>query len=265
MNDKHVRLMIPRAGQAALTLGGRLETYSTRQMHTHAHHQVLTIRNGVSLLEDPHMKQPLFGSMAAIIPADLPHRSTVVGEYVVYKSLYFAPELWGTEIFGIRIFAMSGLGAALFDRIAIRKTSDLDVGLNRECLDLFLKVLREDILRPVTLTRLPQPKRQPGRDIVDFIERNYARKLSMADFSAAFPYSERHLSRLFKADMEIGIFDYLRLHRMLAASVALIVSSRTITETAYDCGYESLSTFYRDFTKVFGLPPREFRARMVGS
>ncbi|MGO9374932.1 MAG: hypothetical protein ACLQBD_22940 [Syntrophobacteraceae bacterium] len=51
----------------------------------------------------------------------------------------------------------------------------------------------------------------------------------MFDFVAAFPYSERHLARLFKADIKIGIFDYLRLYRSLMASVGLSVSPRTIT------------------------------------
>jgi hypothetical protein len=52
MKGKHLKINIPRTGQSALTLSGRLENYSTRQMHTHAYHQVLTIGNGVSLLED---------------------------------------------------------------------------------------------------------------------------------------------------------------------------------------------------------------------
>lgn len=73
MADQHVRIDIPRAGQPALTLSGRLDAYSTRELHAHAHHQVLTVQNGVSLLVDSTRKQPLFWSMAAFIPADLPH------------------------------------------------------------------------------------------------------------------------------------------------------------------------------------------------
>lgn len=262
MKGAPLRIDIPRAGQLALTLEGRLEDYSTRRMHAHSHHQVLRIRNGVSLLVDQARKQPLFGSMTALIPADLPHRSTVVGDSVAYKSLYLAPGLLRADLAGIVIFTMSDLSAALFDRIAIRSASDLDAGLNRECLDLFLKVLREDTLRPVSLARLPQPGNPHNRGVVDFIERNYARKLGMSDFAAAFPYSERHLARLFRADLNMSIFDYLRLYRMLIASVQLSVSARTITEIAYDSGYESISTFYRDFALTFDLTPRAFRERM---
>jgi AraC-like DNA-binding protein len=263
MIDKHVKINIPRAGQLALTLSGRFETYSTRRMHSHDYHQVLTIQNGVSLLVDLTSKQPLFGSMAAFIPADLPHRSTVVGDSVTYKSLYFAPELFCTETPEIMIFNMSSLGAALFNRITIRSASDLGSGFNRECLDLLMKILREDLIQPVNTARLPQPNHLQSQSVIDFIEQNFARRLTMRDFVAAFPYSGRHLSRLFKADVKISIFDYLRLHRILMASVALGNSPRTITEVAYDSGYESISSFYRDFNRIFALTPKAFRKRMT--
>ncbi|MBI9078057.1 MAG: helix-turn-helix transcriptional regulator, partial [Desulfatibacillum sp.] len=75
----------------------------------------------------------------------------------------------------------------------------------------------------------------------------------------ALPYSGRHLSRLFKEEMQITLFEYLRLYRILMASLALCEPDRAITEIALDCGYESLSSFYRDFNTVYGAPPKSFR------
>lgn len=262
MTEKDIMIRIPRSGQPVLTLSGRLENYSTRRMHTHTSHQLLTIQNGVSLLVDPSRKQPLFGTMAAIIPAGLPHLSTVIGDSVTYKSLYFSPLLLAVDSPRITIFSMSCLSEALFDRIVIRDVSELESGLNRECLDLLLKVLAEDILQPVNLARLPRPNNPQNQRIIDFIEKNYARKLSMSDFVDVFPYSARHLSRLFKADLRIGIFDYLRVYRVLMASVALGTTPRTITEVAFECGYESISTFYRDFNFVFAVTPNIFKRRI---
>ena len=70
----------------------------------------------------------------------------------------------------------------------------------------------------------------------------------------------RHLSRLFKQDMKITLFEYLRLYRILMASLALCSRDEAITEIALDCGYESLSTFYRDFNMIYGVAPKSFRA-----
>lgn len=185
-----------------------------------------------------------------------------MGDSIAYKSLYFAPEPFLIEASEIVVFKMSALGAALFDRIAIRKARDLETGLNRECLDLLLKVLHEDMHRPVDLARLPEPGHPQSRSVMDFIERNYAKKLTMSDFTAALPYCGRHLARLFKADVKVGIFQYLRLYRILMASIGLSVSSRSITEVAYDSGYESITSFYRDFNLVYALSPKVFRDRM---
>jgi AraC-like DNA-binding protein len=265
MIDEYVRIEIPHAGLLAWTMSGHLKTHSTgqrAQLHTHAYHQVLTIQNGVSLLADQTRKQPLFGYVTALIPADVAHRSTVTGDSVSHKSLYLSPEIFSTDMSEIVIFTMSALGAALFKRILIGEAADLGPGLNRECLDLLLKILSEDIARPAHLVRLPQPTQPQNQRVIQFIEGNYARRLAMPDFVAAFPYSERHLSRLFKADLKIGILDYLRLYRMLIVSIQLSTSSRTITEIAFDSGYESISSFYRDFNLTFALSPKAFRDRI---
>lgn len=59
----------------------------------------------------------------------------------------------------------------------------------------------------------------------------------MDDFTAAFPYSSRHLTRLFREDLGLTMFEYLRLYRILMASIALSDESRTITQCAVDAGY----------------------------
>ena len=74
----------------------------------------------------------------------------------------------------------------------------------------------------------------------------------------------RHLSRLFKADLKITIFEYLRLYRILMASIEMHNPKRTVTEIALDCGYESLSSFYRDFNLIFAVTPKFFRANIPG-
>jgi AraC-like DNA-binding protein len=261
MPDPITQIDLPGVDQPALTLSGVMETYSTSTLHEHSYHQVLRITNGVTLLVDPIRKQPLFGNMTAFIPAHLPHRSTVIGAAVQYKSLYLSPELFKPEQQQICLFNSSPLGTALFERIKIDGRKDLSSGLNQACLDLLLKLLPEDMQRPVNLVRVPQPRLSENRKVIAYIEKNYTRRLTMDDITAAIPYSGRHLSRRFKADLNITIFEYLRLYRILMASIALSDTSRTITQAAYDTGYDTLSSFYRDFNIFFACTPRAFRNR----
>lgn len=262
MTKGHLKIDLLGKTRQALTLSGTMEGHSTRRLHAHSHHQALAIRNGVTLLVDDVRKQPLFGTMTAFIPANLPHRSIVTGRGATYKCLYLAPELFNpgdSSAAGISIFRMSPLGDALFQRINIRSPEDLARGLNRECLELLLKMLPEEMAEPANLVRLPEPKEPQNRKVIEFIEKNFARRLAMKDFTQVIPYSERHLGRLFKADLGITVFEYLRLYRALAASIQLSDSARSITQIAYDSGYESISTFYRDFQLFFAATPRAFR------
>jgi AraC-like DNA-binding protein len=256
------QLDLAQRAQRVWTLSGWLQTQSTSAHHTHGFHQILTIKEGVSLLVDETQKQPLFGTMTAFIPAHLPHRSIVIGDPVTYKSIYLAPALMAPLGSEILIFNISVLGGALVDRIDIHQPTDLSLGLNRECLELLLKILPEDMARPAHLVRLPEPSQPLTRGVIAFIETHYARRLTMSDFAVAFPYSGRHLSRRFKADLSITIFEYLRLYRILMASMALCNRHRTITEIAFGCGYESLSSFYRDFNLIYAVPPKTFRANL---
>ncbi len=123
----------------------------------------------------------------------------------------------------------------------------------------------EDITNPAILVRLPKPTRDQNRKIITYIHENYYKKLILSDFSSVVFYSARHLSRIFQDDLRISIFEYLRLYRMLMASAVLTGSEKNITEIAFDSGYESISTFYKDFNKYFGMSPKTFRKKVNNS
>jgi AraC-like DNA-binding protein len=254
-----------KGGMDVCTLAGTMASHSTQDLHAHGHHQVLRINSGVTLLVDAQRRQPMFGALTAFIPADFPHRSVVLGSPVHYKSIYLAKTLIPCSEKKIRLFFISPLGAALYDRIQVFGAQDLERNLNRECLDLLLKLLPEEMAHPVGLVRLPEPKTNLIRKVVNFVEKRYADPLSMAAFSNALPYSERHLARVFKQEMRITLFEYVRLYRILMASLALCEADTAVTQIALDCGYASLSSFYRDFNRVYGVPPKFFRETFLAA
>lgn len=108
-------------------LKGTFKGNSTEVLHYHPCNQFLRITTGISLLEEENEKQPLFSNMTAFIPAGLPHKSSVIGEVINYKSIYLDDTLFCPKINGIIIFDMSELGVALFNRIDIsqQKTDDI--------------------------------------------------------------------------------------------------------------------------------------------
>ena len=55
------------------------------------------------------------------------------------------------------------------------------------------------------------------------------------------------------------IINYLRMYRIFKASIDIQTTRKSITDIAYECGYESISGFYRDFHTFFGTAPKSFR------
>lgn len=246
----------------AFILEGKLKAYSTETLHYHSCHQILRISSGVTLLVEDTKKQPLFSNMTAFIPAGLPHRSVVMGDTVHYKSVYLDASMFRTNPDDIVVFDLSELGTALFDRIDGRTLTPEDSdGLDFQCLNLLLRLMEAEIHNRSHSARIPVASDPDNRKITDYIEANFDRKIALSDFTSIVFYSERHISRKFKEDLKLSIFEYLKLYRIFQATLLLCNEAeepKTITEIAYSCGYESLSSFYKDFKAIFGITPKSF-------
>jgi len=73
--------------------------------------------------------------------------------------------------------------------------------------------------------------------------------------------SPRHLSRLFRAEMEMNPATYVELARIDIARHLLQVSTAPIKSTAYAAGFGSTTTLRRAFLRRIGVAPAEYRAR----
>jgi hypothetical protein len=113
--------------------------------------------------------------MTAFIPAGCTHRSVVLGRKVEYKSLYIKQELFPAAPAGIRVFDMSELGIALMSRIELPLLGDLqEINNNRlqqDCLQLFLKILTEDLGKRSAVARLPVASLEQNLVITHHIEK----------------------------------------------------------------------------------------------
>jgi transcriptional regulator GlxA family with amidase domain len=67
------------------------------------------------------------------------------------------------------------------------------------------------------------------------------------------------LCRAFKQSMGITPHRYLLLHRIKCAKEMMREQSRTLTDIAVDCGFNSSSQFSLVFRRLAGMSPREYR------
>jgi YesN/AraC family two-component response regulator len=106
---------------------------------------------------------------------------------------------------------------------------------------------------------LPQPTSMLVKQASAYIQQNYARSFSLEELSETIGVSKSYLSRIFKIDVGISLWDYLNRFRIQKAKELLLLTDETITEIAADVGYEDVGYFGRVFREITGSSPRSFR------
>jgi AraC-like DNA-binding protein len=253
--ESYVRRTLVR--NCAVSISGTFPDYSTERLHRHPFHQVLMIHDGMTVLEDADAAQALFGIQCAIIPAGIAHRSVSIGGEIAYQSLYIRSNMLKCSTSSITIFPISSLGYECFKKLAGTQTVSQGKSIEMDIFKLLLKIILEDSSHAQSALRLPIPKSTLGSKVAAYIKKNYSGTIHLEDFRNISPLSTRQIARLFKNDCGITLFEYLRGYRLMTASLELSTGKK-ILETAYDCGYSSVSSFFADFRRYYGTTPSKF-------
>ena len=96
--------------------------------------------------------------------------------------------------------------------------------------------------------------------VVRYLEDRFADPaIRLASAAQHVDVTPAHLDRLLKEDTRLTFLQQLRRIRVRHAERLLMTTMSSIKETAYACGYTSTSSFGRDFRRVNGCSPSEWR------
>ena len=101
-------------------------------------------------------------------------------------------------------------------------------------------------------------------DFKKVIAQNLFSTLSIQELATLCGMSISTFQRTFYNVFEQTPSKYIHEQRMLKAKKLLTNKNKRISEIAYDCGYNSTSTFNRLFKKTFDFSPSEFRLNKIG-
>ena len=98
--------------------------------------------------------------------------------------------------------------------------------------------------------------------ILSFISNHYREPITARDISRELGYDYHYVSSLIKRGFGRTFRELLNEYRISHAQYLLTTESKPISQIAYECGYESLCSFNRNFKALVGVSPRQVRENM---
>jgi len=98
--------------------------------------------------------------------------------------------------------------------------------------------------------------------LIHFMEWRYKEEITLAALAELVHLNPSYLIRLFKKQMNVTPFDYLRDLRLKAAISLLSGSMLSVQEIAHETGFGSVHYFCRLFKRSYGSSPAEWRKQL---
>lgn len=97
-------------------------------------------------------------------------------------------------------------------------------------------------------------------NLLEWIELHNSERITLSEISEVTGLSEKYICRIFKEYTAKTVMDYVNECRIEKACARIGVNS--ITQTAFDCGFNDLSYFCKVFKKYKGMSPSEYKKRI---
>lgn len=99
---------------------------------------------------------------------------------------------------------------------------------------------------------------------IQWIRRDFAEPIRVETLAQRAAMSVSAFHRHFKAVTTLSPLQYQKRVRLLRARTLMVASAKSVSNAAFEVGYESTTQFSRDYARIFGLPPSRDTARIVG-
>lgn len=97
------------------------------------------------------------------------------------------------------------------------------------------------------------------QEIATYIYNNYEKKLTLDEMSDKFHISRSYLSKKFRAVTGFGFKEYIINVRIKNACTLLLETDKSITDIAFECGFNDSNYFGDAFRNVKGMSPNKYR------
>ncbi len=94
---------------------------------------------------------------------------------------------------------------------------------------------------------------------LDYISKHYKEEMKVGLLADVCHFSETHFRRIFKDSMNMPVVEYINLVRIQAACELLKKTNGSMEDIAQTIGFETTSTFNRNFKRILGISPYQWK------
>ncbi len=239
-------------------------------LHIHEHHELYYLENGETSYFCGNSIYHLKTGDFILIPKGTFHRTDNSAYPNLERVLFnFDDEFLGVEYY--RFFEELARSPHIVlpesklpsIRRLIEKTESEDLAGNDENIMLKQLYFRELL---ILLSRYRKKDTQIeysgaqkiAQDAAVYISENYRQELSLSSLAKKYSVSVGYFSKLFKKHTGMGVNEYISITRTVAAKELFDTTDMTVTEVAFECGFNDSNYFSQIFKRSTGLSPKKY-------
>lgn len=100
-------------------------------------------------------------------------------------------------------------------------------------------------------------------EITSYLYKYYYMDLNLEDLSIKFRLNPTEINNSFDFYLDKSFDSYLTYIRIINAAKILLIKDDTVTDIAYTVGFNTTKTFNRNFKKIYGINPSDFRKKLI--
>lgn len=97
------------------------------------------------------------------------------------------------------------------------------------------------------------------KTVLTYIKEHYQEKIYVADLAGEVNLNEQYFCRLFKRALGRSPVTYVNEYRIKQAKRLLEETNLSVMEVCLECGYHNMGNFLREFQKITGTTPLQYR------
>ena len=237
------------------SLASRLTSGHVIPPHAHHWRQLVYATSGAMTLTAERRVWMVPPGNAVLLPAGRVHSIHMWGE-VELRTLYFPASLDAGALASeeCRVLAVNGLLRELILRVVELGAIDSREPAHRNVLALLLDEMQSAAVTPATL---PLPEDERGAAVARQVLASPSDGHALEELARRHAVGRRTLERIFRRETGMS-FGLWKQKARLSDAVRLLAEGRSVTDTALDSGYASVSAFIAAFKRTFGCTPGQW-------